>query len=159
MFNVRLVRITNICTHTNYVWIQLVLQYAAKVAKEPYKASRGPDVLCTTITSTSKNDGKYINAKVEVSDNARSRHADDGGGIFTTGKQNIRLVEIFVNCHPYSGTGCKVAARKSLPDASKTTTLTLQFKAPVNRRNNVMYIRAKDSHNYMGPVTARNFVS
>ncbi len=27
-------------------------QYAAKVAKQPYRAPRGPDILCTMITST-----------------------------------------------------------------------------------------------------------
>lgn len=94
-----------------------------------------------------------------MSDNKRTVHADDGGSIFDTGNQFVRSVEIFVNCHPYSGSSCSAAARRNLPNAGKSTTVTMQFKAPVNRSNNVMYIRAIDSQQYIGPVTARKFVS
>ncbi|KAL7542085.1 hypothetical protein ACHAXR_011518 [Thalassiosira sp. AJA248-18] len=133
------------------------LLYAAKVAKNPYTAPRGPDILCTTISSTKMSSGNSINVIIEVSDNARIEHLDDGGSLFSTGRQNVRLVEVFVNCHPYDST-CQPTVKKNLPNAGRTATVSLQFKAPVGRTNNVMYIRARDSSQYTGPITARSFV-
>ena len=134
-----------------------ILKYAAKVAKEPYRASQGPDFLCTTISTSNNNGNAYISAQIEVSDNIRTSHVDDDGSLFFTGRQNIKSVELFVNCHPYSG--CSPAVTKSLSNAGTTATVTMQFIAPANRRNNVMYIRATDSQQYTGPVSARSFVS
>ena len=145
-----------------YQLIQFVLcttiyQYAAKVAKKPYTTPRGPDILCTTISSTRMSSGNRINVNVEVSDNARVTHEDDGGSLFSTGRQNIRSVEIFVNCHPHSS-NCQPIIRKNLSNAGTTATVSLQFQAPVGENNNIMYIRARDSSKQTGPITARNFV-
>eukprot|EP01083_Nonionella_stella_P260463 888073_1 len=81
--------------------------YAAKVAKQPYIAPQGPDILCTNIAVKTRNNIKLISVEVEVSDDARINHADDSGALFSTGRQIITLVEIFVNCHPYSGSNCE----------------------------------------------------
>lgn len=127
-------------------------------------ASKGPDILCTTISVTNTTAGKYVNAEIEVSDSARTKHVDDGGGaddgnIFFPGRQTIASVEIFVNCHPYSGPGCQPTNRKVLANAGTSITVSMRFKAPTTgRKTNVMYIRATDSANYKGPVTARSFV-
>lgn len=135
-----------------------MLLHAAKVAKMPYKNGRGPDILCTTITSTQKSDGKYIVAKIQVSDGARTENADDIGFVFPTGRQTIKAVEIYVNCHPlYSVTSCQPRVRRVLTSAGTSTTVTMQFKAP-NKINNVMYVRAIDSEQYAGPITAHKFV-
>ena len=138
-------------------FLMSISQYAAKVAKSPYTTPRGPDILCTTISSTRMSSGNLINVNVEVSDNARVIHEDDGGSLFSTGRQNVRSVEIFVNCHPYVS-NCQATVRKNLTNAGRTATVSLQFQAPVGRNNNVMYIRAKDSSKQTGPITARNFV-
>ena len=90
-----------------------------------------------------------------MSDDARTKHADDGGSIFQTGRQTIKSVEVFVNCHPYSGSNCSPVAKKSLQTAGKTTTVSLQFKASGGNKN-VMYIRAKDSAQ-LSSLEARNF--
>jgi hypothetical protein len=66
-------------------------QYAAKIAKQPYRAPRGPDILCTTITSTINGGMKYITATIEVSNAACMRHADNGGIIFSTSWQTIKV--------------------------------------------------------------------
>jgi hypothetical protein len=133
-------------------------QYAAKVAKQPYRAPRGPDILCTTITSTVNGIVKYIAATIEVSDAAPTRHADDGGVIFSTGRQTIKAVEIYVNCHPlYSATSCQPTKTSRLTSAGTSTTVTILFKAP-SRINNVMYIRAINLDQIAGQVTARKFV-
>jgi hypothetical protein len=133
-------------------------QYVAKVAKQPYRAPHGPDILCTTITSTVNGSMKYIAAAIEVSDAARTRHANDGGVIFSTGRQTIKVVEIYVNCHPlYSTTSCQPTKTSRLTSAGTSTTMTILFKAP-SRIKNVMYIRASDSDQIDGPVTACKFV-
>jgi len=140
--------------------LRLKSQYAAKVSKEPYITSKGPDILCTTISITNTTAGKYVNAEIEVSDSARTKHADDGasGNIFP-GRQTIASVEIFVNCHPYSGSSCQPTNRKVLANAGTSITVSMRFKAPTTgRKTNVLYIRATDSSNYKGPVTARSFV-
>jgi hypothetical protein len=133
-------------------------QYAAKVAKQPYRAPRGPDILCITITSTVNGGLKYIAARIEVSDAASTRHADDGGAVFFTGRQTIKAMEIYVNCHPlYSATSCQPTKTSRLMSAGTSTTVTILFKAP-SRINNVMYIRAIDLDQIAGPVTAHKFV-
>ncbi len=133
-------------------------QYAAKVAKQPYRAPRGPDILCTTITSTINSGMKYIAAMIEVSNAARTRHANDGGVVFSTGRQTIKVVAIYVNCHLlYSVTSCQPTKTSRLTSTGTSTTVTILFKAP-SRINNVMYIRAIDSDQIAGPVTARKFV-
>ena len=142
------------------------LQYAAKVAKAPYITSKGPDILCTTIAVTNTTAGKYVTAEIEVSDSARTKHADDGGNSISPGRQAIASVDIFVNCHPYSGPNCQPKKRKVLANNNAGTSITsitvsVQFKAPTTttgRKTNVMYIRATDSSNFQGPVTARSFV-
>ena len=144
--------------HTSHYLLPIsISQYAAKVAKNPYTTPRGPDILCTTISSTRMSSGNLINVNVEVSDNARIIHEDDGGSLFSTGRQNVRSVEIFVNCHPYAS-NCQPTVKKNLTNAGRTATVSLQFQAPVGRNNHVMYIRAKDSSKQTGPITARNFV-
>ena len=144
--------------HTSIRPVAFDSQYAAKVAKQPYKAPRGPDILCTTITSTFNGGVKYISATIEVSDDARTKHTDDGGVVFSTGLQTIKVVEIYVNCHPlYSATSCQPTKTASMTSAGTSTTVTMLFKAP-SRINNVMYIRAIDSYQHAGPVTARKFV-
>ena len=144
--------------HTSIRPVAFDSQYAAKVAKQPYKAPRGPDILCTTITSTFNGGVKYISATIEVSDDARTKHTDDGGVVFSTGLQTIKVVEIYVNCHPlYSATSCQPTKTASMASAGTSTTVTMLFKAP-SRINNVMYIRAVDSSQLAGPVTARKFV-
>jgi len=134
-------------------------QYAAKVSKAPYITSKGPDILCTTISVTNTTAGKYVNAEIEVSDSARTKHADDGaGGIIFPGRQSIASVEIFVNCHPYSGSSCQPTNRKVLANAGNSITVSMRFKAPTTgKKTNVMYIRATDSANHKGPVSARSF--
>ncbi|KAL7544507.1 hypothetical protein ACHAWF_008938 [Thalassiosira exigua] len=49
------------------------LIYAAKVARFPYIAPLGPDILCTTITSVKKGTGNFIRVSVDVSDDARTK--------------------------------------------------------------------------------------
>lgn len=75
---------------------------------------------------------------------------------------SFRRVEIYVNCHPYEGsTRCSPAVTKSTTNAGRTVTTSLEFKAPpsaTGTNKNVMYIRARDSSNTYGPVTAREFV-
>lgn len=71
--------------------------YAAKVSMLPYKTSRGPDVLCTTITSTDTEGGQYITAQIDASDAARTYHDDDEASLFSTGGQSIKHIEVFVN--------------------------------------------------------------
>jgi hypothetical protein len=133
-------------------------QYALKVAQQPYRAPRGPDILCTTITSTINGSVKYIAARIEVSNTARMRHTDDGGVDFSTGRQTIKVVEIYVNCHPlYSTTSCQQMKTSRLMSTDTSTMVRILFKAP-NRINNVMYIRAIDSYQIAGPVTAHKFV-
>jgi hypothetical protein len=133
-------------------------QYAVKVAKQPYRAPCGPDILCTTITSTINGGVKYIAMMIEVSNAARTRHADNGGVVFSTGRQTIKVVEIYMNCHPlYSATSCQPTKTSRLMSAGMSTTVTILFKAP-SRINNVMYIRAINSDQIAGPVTARKFV-
>jgi hypothetical protein len=120
-------------------------QYAAKVAKQPYRAPRGPDILCTTIASTVNGGMKYTATMIEVSNAARTRHADDGGVDFSTGRQTIKVVEIYMNCHPlYSAMSCQPTNTSRLTSAGTSTTVTILFKAP-SRINSVMYIRAIDS--------------
>ncbi len=133
-------------------------QYAAKVAKQPYRAPCGPDILCTMITSTINGSVKYIAATIEVSNAARMRHADDGGAIFSTGRQTIKVVETYMNCHPlYSVTSCQPTKTSRLTSEGTSTTVMILFKAP-SRINKVMYIRAINSDQIAGPVTARKFV-
>ena len=126
------------------------------MAKQPYIAPQGPDILCTNIAVKTRNNIKFISVEVEVSDDARIKHADDSG-VFSTGRQSITLVEIFVNCHPYSGSNCESTRRKQVSNEGESTTKTLEFKAP-DKRDNAIYIRAIDSGGYAGLVTARSFV-
>ncbi len=101
---------------------------------------------------------KYIAATIEVSNAACRRHADNGGIVFSTGWQTIKVVEIYVNCHPlYSATSCQPTKTSRLTSVGTSMTVTVLFKAP-SRINNVMYIRAIDSDQIAGPVTARKFV-
>ncbi len=133
-------------------------QYSAKVSKQPYRAPRGPDILCTMITSTINGSMKYIAMTIEVSNAARTRHTNNGGVVFSTGRQTIKVVEIYVNCHPlYSATSCQPTKTLRLTSAGTSMTVTIPFKA-LSRINNVMYIRAIDSDQITGPVTARKFV-
>ncbi len=133
-------------------------QYAAKVAKQPYRAPRGPDILCTMITSTVNGGVKYIAATIELSDAARTRHTNNSGVVFSTGRQTIKVMEIYANCHPlYSATSCQPMKTLRLTSAGTSTMVMILFKAP-SRINNVMYIRAIDLDQIAGPVTARKFV-
>ncbi len=133
-------------------------QYVANVAKQLYRAPRGLDILCTTITSTVNGGMKYIAAMIEVSKAACTRHANNGGVIFSTGQQTIKVVEIYVNCHPlYSAMSCQPTKTSRLTSAGTSKTVTILFKAP-SRINNVMYIRAIDLDQIAGPVTTRKFV-
>lgn len=128
--------------------------YAAKVAKQPYTAPKGPDVMCTTLSSTRRNGATYININLDVSDNSRTAHDDDGGTLFATGRQNVRRVEAFLNCHPFVSSCRPVAVRNRLN--GRTTSVSLEFEAPA-RSNNVVYLRATDSSGNTGPITAREF--
>ncbi len=93
-----------------------------------------------------------------MSDAARTRHADDDGVVFSTGRQTIKVVEIYMNCHPlYPAMSCQPTKTSRLLSAGTSTMVTILFKAP-SRINNVMYIRAIDSDQIAGPVTARKFV-
>ncbi len=133
-------------------------QYAAKVAKQPFRAPCGSDILCTTITSTVNSGMKYIAATIEVSNAACMRHANNSSVVFSTGRQTIKVVEIYVNCHPlYSAMSCQLTKTSRLTSAGTSTTVTILFKAP-SRINNVMYIRAIDLDQIAGPVTAHKFV-
>jgi hypothetical protein len=101
---------------------------------------------------------KYIAATIEVSDAAHTRHANDGCVVFSTGRQTIKVMEIYVNCHPlYSATSCQPMKTLRLTSMGTSTTVMILFKAP-SRINNVMYIRAIDSDQIAGPVTTRKFV-
>jgi hypothetical protein len=83
-------------------------QYVAKVAKQPYRAPHWPDILCTMITSTVNGGMKYIVAMIEVSNAACTRHTDNSSVVFSTSRQTIKVVEIYVNCHLlYSATSCQ----------------------------------------------------
>ena len=131
------------------------LLYAAKVARSPYITPYGPDILCTTISlTTTANNNRYITVNVEVSDEKRVNNVDDGGSVFSTGRQNIQSVEIYLNCHPYD-LDCSAKVRKATPNAGRSATVSMRFLAPSESNNNVLYIRAKDSFGYFGPVTAR----
>jgi hypothetical protein len=133
-------------------------QYGAKVAKQPYRAPRGPDILYTTITSTINSGVKYIAGTIEMSNAARTRHANDGGIVFSTGRQTIKVLEIYLNCHPlYSATSCQPTKTSRLMSTGMSTMVTILFKAP-SRINNVMYIQAIDLDQIAGPVTTRKFV-
>ena len=91
---------------------------------------------------------------MEVSDEKRVNNVDDGGSVFSTGRQNIQSVEIYLNCHPYD-LDCSAKVRKATPNAGRSATVSMRFLAPSESNNNVLYIRAKDSFGYFGPVTAR----
>ncbi len=133
-------------------------QYVAKVAKQPYRAPRGTDILCTTIISTVNGSVKYLAAMIEVSNAACTRHANNGDVVFSTGRQTIKVMEIYVNCHPLNSvTSCQPTKTSRLTSAGTSTMVTILFKAP-SRINNVMYIRAIDSDQIAGPVTDRKFV-
>ena len=120
-------------------------------------APKGPDVLCTTITSTRRSNVKFMSVKVQVSDSVRMQHADDDGVMFPSGRQSLKSVDIYVNCHPYAP-NCRPTVRKVLPNGTgRTATARLEFRAPTGRSNNVMYIRATDSSRTTGPISARSF--
>jgi hypothetical protein len=109
-------------------------QYAAKVAKQPHRAPREPDILCTTITYTVNGWVKYIATTIEVSNAARTRHANDGGVVFSTGRQTIKVVEIYVNFHPlYSATSCQLTKTSRLTSLGTSTMVTILFKAPTRK--------------------------
>ena len=119
--------------------------------------SQGPDVLCTDISSTTTTNSSYVIVEATVSDAARAQHVDDGDVPFSTGRQSVRRVEAFADCHPFLPE-CRPVATKTLADASPTTTVVLRFTPPVGRRDGVVYVRATDSEGYTGPVTARRYV-
>jgi hypothetical protein len=110
------------------------------------------------ITSTVNSGVKYIAATIEVSNAACTRHANKGGVVFSTGRQTIKVVEIYVNSHPlYFATSCQPTKTSRLTSTGTSMTVMILFKAP-SRINNVMYIRAIDSDQIAGPVTARKFL-
>ncbi len=101
---------------------------------------------------------KYIATTIEVSNAACTRHANNGGVVFSTGWQTIKVVEIYVNCHLlYSVTSCQPTKTSRLTSAGTSTMVMILFKAP-SRINKVMYIQAIDLDQISGPVTARKFV-
>ena len=131
------------------------LMYAAKVSRSPYITSLGPDILCTTITSTNKQDGQYINVQIEASDDKRTNNQKDEV-TFKTGRHFIRLIEVWINCHPYSDE-CQPTVKRSTPNAGRSATISVQFKRPSGSGKKTMYIRARDSSGTFGPVTARYY--
>ena len=103
-----------------------------------------------------------IVATVDVSDSVRADHGDDGGTLFLTGAQTVSSVELYVDCHPYEGaTTCPPTVVVNTTDSASTTVtaVALQFTAPTAEGKHVIYIRAEDSYGYLGPVTAKNFIT
>lgn len=65
-------------THSN----ELLIQYAAKVAKTPFRTPLGPDILCAAFN---RSNGR-IQATVSASDDKRMAHEDDEGDLFRPGR-------------------------------------------------------------------------
>ena len=82
--------------------------------------------MCTTITTTRRNNVKFINVKVQVSDSLRMQHADDDGAMFPSGRQSLKSVDIYVNCHPYAP-NCRPTVRKVLPNGTGRTATARQW--------------------------------
>jgi hypothetical protein len=140
-----------------FAFVAFNLQYGAKVSKQPYRALHGTDVLCTKITSTINGGMKYIVRTIEVSNGVNTKHANNGSFIFSTGGQTMKVVEIYVNCHPlYSATSCQPTKTLGLTNGGKSTMVTMLYKAL--KINNLMYIQAIDLDQIVGPVTAPTFV-
>lgn len=148
----------------------ILIQYAAKVAKTPFRTPLGPDILCAAFN---KSNG-YVQATVSASDDKRIAHADDGDNLFRPGRlvrcfskrqidvpsnsifchfarQKVKFVEAFLNCHPYSG--CDPIVQKTIANPDRSKTVSFRFLSPGSGKQ-TLYVRARDSAGNEGAVSA-----
>lgn len=121
--------------------------YAAKMAKTPFRTPLGPDILCAAFN---KSNG-YVQATVSASDDKRIAHADDGDNLFRPGRQKVKFVEAFLNCHPYSG--CDPIVQKTIANPDRSKTVSFRFLSPDSGKQ-TLYVRARDSAGNEGAVSA-----
>lgn len=113
------------------------LTYAAKTSMAPYSLSKGPDV--TSIATSVTGDSLTVTAVASDDAYSSSNHPSS--------QQEVEEVRMFVNEHPDEGqTGTLLAGTSSTVDISNL---------PDGRH--MVYVQAKDSDGYKGPVTAAYF--
>lgn len=69
----------------------------------------------------------------------------------------MKSIEVFLDCHPYSGAECLPAATKIASLPKNTKTVSLRLKA-FEEGEHALYVQATDTDNYTGPITTHRFV-
>jgi len=117
------------------------LMHLAKISKAPLSLGQGPDVISLS-TSYSPADGKLTIMAV-ASDSAWSK------ANIATAQQSVTEIRAFVNIHPYTP--------NSVGSLLVNGSVIVDVATYQDGRYSV-YVQAKDSAGYWGPVTATYFV-
>jgi len=130
------------------------LTYAAKISRAPYSLPKGPDIIDATLTVG----GSSLTLMASASDSSNTANTHP------MAEQDVTEIRAFVDNHPYdlledgqSPEGFVVA--NISPDGSSST-VTAMIAIDISdlmEGEHVIYLVAKDSLNYAGPVTAYSF--
>jgi carboxypeptidase T len=116
------------------------LTYLAKIARAPFRLSKGPDI--TNLSAVVK--GDLLTVNITASDSALSY-----GGV-STSQQSIRHIRVFLNIHPYSISSSNLTRGYVLQSGIGV----IDVSTLTNQTRHVLYAEATDSAGYTGPITA-----
>ncbi len=128
--------------------------YAAKLAREPYALSLGPNTLSVTLSSSQVMTGTPVTITAVVNDNALGN-----SGIARPAAQPISTTELYVDTPPWAG-GVPTAmlpADGAFDTASESTIATLDT-ATLSLGRHTVFVRGRDADGNWGPVTAQFLV-
>ncbi|KAL7470537.1 hypothetical protein ACHAXS_010793 [Conticribra weissflogii] len=132
------------------------LIYAAKVAKKPFSLGKGPDVFDLRVSSDSAADaGIRVSALASDSKMVNIKNYPQ----FTTGKQHIKEVKVYLDVHPDNDDGSNPnvwimnPTDRTYNNVEEDIEIMLSTSEISSGRHTV-FVQAKDSKGYLGPVSS-----
>jgi len=133
-----------------------VLTYAAKISSAPYSLPKGPDI--TDANLSANDDFSFLTIVVTASDSSNTANTHPMAG------QDVIEISAFVDNHPYdlleAGTTREEIVVLENPSDGNSTTVTATKIIDISdlaEGKHIIYLIAKDSMDYKGPVTAYSF--
>jgi len=139
------------------------LKFAGKVARQPFKIPKGPDVIRLALFQPLE--GRSINVEVEVSDEHRTLIKDkrgearEGYPTIPSSQQSISAIRVFLNQHPYNNNEHSLSFVEEKPSLNSTTvqtSISLDV-SEISAGRHKICVQAVDTEEYEGAVTCKFF--
>jgi hypothetical protein len=125
--------------------------YAAKLARQPYALSLGPNTLTVSLSSATVMTGTFVTVTATVDDNAFGSR-----GIARPTAQPISTTALYVDTPPWAGgTPTSMVPVDGAPNTPKEVLTATLDTALLSVGRHTIYVHAQDSDGNWGPVTAQ----